>query len=53
MSIVDRIPVVSSFVELVGVAVSGYVTYRYVTVGDKDEIFVKAKELASKVFGKF
>ena len=52
-SVVDKIPVVSSLVELVGVAVTGYVTYRYLTVGpDRDELFVKAKELATKVFGK-
>ena len=51
-SFVDRIPVLSSLVELVGVAVIGYVTFRYLTVGpDRDELFLAAKGVAGKVLG--
>ncbi|KIY95654.1 hypothetical protein MNEG_12308 [Monoraphidium neglectum] len=49
---VDKIPVVSDFVELVGIAVTGWFTYRYLTVGpDRDELFVTLKTWFNKVYG--
>ncbi|KAI8470712.1 MAG: CAAD domains of cyanobacterial aminoacyl-tRNA synthetase-domain-containing protein [Monoraphidium minutum] len=49
---VDKIPIVSDFVELVGISVSGYLAYRYLTVGpDRDELFLTLKGWWSKIYG--
>jgi hypothetical protein len=53
VNIVDKIPIVSSLIELVGISVTGWFTYRYLTVGpDRDELFVAIKDLISKIYGK-
>ncbi|GBF97316.1 hypothetical protein Rsub_10007 [Raphidocelis subcapitata] len=53
VNVVDKIPVVSSLIELVGISVTGWFTYRYLTVGpDRDELFVTIKELVNKIYGK-
>ncbi|KAI8473462.1 MAG: CAAD domains of cyanobacterial aminoacyl-tRNA synthetase-domain-containing protein [Monoraphidium minutum] len=48
---IDKIPVVSDLVELVGIGVTGWVVYRYLTVGpDRDELFISIKEFLGKVY---
>jgi nitrogen regulatory protein PII-like uncharacterized protein len=44
---------VSDLVELVGIGVTGFFVYRYLTVGpDRDELFVSIRSFAEKIYGK-
>lgn len=50
---VDRIPIISDLVELVGVVVTGWFTYRYLVFGpDREELVASAKAFVKKVYGK-
>jgi nitrogen regulatory protein PII-like uncharacterized protein len=45
---------VSDLIELVGLGVTGWFTYRYLTVGpDRDELFISIKDFIKKVYGQF
>lgn len=51
---IDKIPVVSDLVELVGIGVTGWFTYRYLTVGpDRDEFFIQVRAWIKKIYGQF
>ncbi|KAF6262645.1 CAAD domains of cyanobacterial aminoacyl-tRNA synthetase-domain-containing protein [Scenedesmus sp. NREL 46B-D3] len=50
---VDRIPIVSDLIELVGIVVTGWFTYRYLVFGpDREELVSNFKAFLNKVYGK-
>jgi hypothetical protein len=50
---VDKIPIISDLIELVGVVVTGWFTYRYLVFGpDREELVSNIKVFLSKVYGK-
>jgi len=50
---IDRIPVVSDLIELVGVGVTGWFTYRYLVFGpDREELVQNIQTFLKKVYGK-
>jgi hypothetical protein len=50
---VDKIPIISDIIELVGVVVTGWFTYRYLVFGpDREELVSNIKVFLSKVYGK-
>jgi len=50
---IDRIPVVSDLIELVGVGVTGWFVYRYLVFGpDREELVQNIQTFLKKVYGK-
>eukprot|EP00877_Chromochloris_zofingiensis_P013220 jgi/Chrzof1/8151/UNPLg00198.t1 len=50
---VDKIPIVSGVIELVGIVVTGAFTYRYLVFGpDREELVNNIKSFLKKVYGK-
>ncbi|WIA22239.1 hypothetical protein OEZ85_004565 [Tetradesmus obliquus] len=50
---VDKIPIISDLIELVGVVVTGWFTYRYLVFGpDREELVSNVKAFLKKVYGK-
>jgi len=50
---IDRIPVVSDVIELVGVGVTGWFAYRYLVFGpDREELVQNIQVFLKKVYGK-
>eukprot|EP00882_Tetradesmus_deserticola_P006760 GHRQ01007116.1.p1 GENE.GHRQ01007116.1~~GHRQ01007116.1.p1 ORF type:complete len:149 (+),score=63.37 GHRQ01007116.1:349-795(+) len=50
---VDKIPIISDLIELVGVVVTGWFTYRYLVFGpDREELVSNVKAFLNKVYGK-
>jgi len=49
---IDRIPIVSDLIELVGIGVSAWFIYRFLIFGpDREELVSKIKAFVNKVYG--
>eukprot|EP00878_Enallax_costatus_P001021 GHUV01001155.1.p1 GENE.GHUV01001155.1~~GHUV01001155.1.p1 ORF type:complete len:173 (+),score=31.87 GHUV01001155.1:67-519(+) len=50
---VDKIPIISDLIELIGIGVTGWFTYRYLVFGpDREELVANIKAFLNKVYGK-
>lgn len=48
----DRIPIISDFIKLVGIGVTGWFTWRYLVFGpDREELVRNIKSFLKKVYG--
>lgn len=48
---IDRIPIVSNIIELIGIGVTGWFTYRYLVFGpDREELYNNVKGFVNRIY---